>query len=153
MPPIVQHSRLIGIEALVEAWANAWNDHDAEAAAALIMPEVDFINVFGRWLKGKKEFIDHHRQLHAMQMRNSTWSNLDYEARFIGDDLAILHLEWMVQGDEDPDGTPRRTRCGVFTWILIRTESSWRILAAHNTNLHPSVSHRLRSTGRDTRGG
>src|SRR5205814_4988633 len=42
------------IEELVSAWADAWNHHDAEAAAALVTPEVDFVNVLGRWFKGKE---------------------------------------------------------------------------------------------------
>ena len=131
------------IEKLVSAWASAWNRHDMEAAALLVMPDVDFVNVLGRWLKGRDEFVDHHRWLHRMQMRNSTWTNLDHETHLIRDDLAIVHLEWTIEGDHDPDGTPRSQRHGLFTWVLSRTQECWRIVAAHNTNLQPGVGHRL----------
>jgi len=89
------------IEELVSAWADAWNHHDAEAAAALVTPEVDFVNVLGRWFKGKEEFLEHHRQLHSRQMRNSTWSNINFEARFVCEDLTIAHLQWSIAGDEN----------------------------------------------------
>ncbi len=140
--PVVSRCASIEVDDLVSAWADAWNRHDAEAAAALVIPEVDFVNVLGRWLKGNDEFVEHHRQLHSTQMRNSIWSNINYEARFIGEDFAIVHLEWSIEGDEDPDGTPRRQRHGIFTWILIRLGPAWRIAAAHNTNVHTKMSHR-----------
>jgi uncharacterized protein (TIGR02246 family) len=127
----------VEIEELVSAWADAWNRHDAEAAAALVVSEIDFVNVHGRWLRGKDEFIAHHRRLHSTQMRASTWSNLAYEARFIGDGLAIVHLEWTIEGDEDPDGTPRRRRRGLFAWVVVRVEKAWRVAAAHNTDCIP----------------
>ena len=124
------------IEDLVSAWAAAWNRHDAEAAAELVVPEVDFVNVLGRWFKGKDEFLEHHRQLHSGQMRNSLWRNLNHEARFVGENLVVVHLEWTIECDENPDGTPRRRRQGIFTWVVLRLEETWRIAAAHNTNLH-----------------
>src|SRR3989440_11729519 len=102
------------IEELVSAWADAWNHHDAEAAAELVMPEVDFVNVLGRWFKGKDEFLEHHRQLHAGQMRNSLWRNLSHEARFVSENMVVVHLEWTIEGDENADGTPRRRRQGIF---------------------------------------
>ena len=134
-----------GIEALVAAWTSAWNRHDIEAAARLVMPNVDFVNVEGRWLKGSDEFVDHHRQIHRVQMRDSIWTNLGHETRLIGNDLAIVHLEWTIKGDRDPDGTARRPRHGLFTWVVSRTQNGWRITAAQNTDLRPGVTHRLTS--------
>lgn len=131
------------IEALVAAWATAWNRHDIEAMARLVMPAVDFVNVEGRWLRGRDEFVDHHRQIHGEQMRDSAWTNLCRETRSIGNDLAIVHLEWTIEGDRDPVGTPRSPRHGLFTWVVCRTQNRWRIAAAHNTNLRPGMTHRL----------
>jgi uncharacterized protein (TIGR02246 family) len=134
-----------GIEALVAAWTTAWNRHDIEAVARLVMPNVDFVNVEGRWLKGRDEFVDHHRQIHRVQMRDSIWTNLGYETRLIGNDLAIVHVEWTIKGDRDPGGTARRPRHGLFTWVVSRTQNGWRIAAAQNTDLRRGVTHRLTS--------
>jgi uncharacterized protein (TIGR02246 family) len=132
-----------GIEALVAAWATAWNRHDIEVAARLVMPNVDFVNVEGRWLRGREEFVDHHRQIHRVQMRDSIWTNLAHEIRLIGNDLAIVHLEWTIKGDRDSDGAVRRPRHGLFTWVVWRTQNGWRITAAQNVDLRPEVAHRL----------
>ena len=131
------------VDELVAVWATAWNRHDMEAAAGLVTSDVDFVSVSGRWLRGRNEFVDYHRRLHGKQMRDSIWTNLGHEARFVGDDLAFVHLEWAIRGDSDPDGTPRRQRLGLFTWVLFRTHDRWRIGAAHNTDLRPGVTHRL----------
>jgi hypothetical protein len=37
----------------------------------------------------------------------------------------------------DPDGTLRQPRGGVFTWIVVKQGSEWRLRAAQNTNLGP----------------
>src|SRR5258705_11909158 len=96
-----------------------------EAAAALETPDVDFINVLGRWLKGRAEFAEHHRRLHCVQMRNSTWINLTHEIRFIHGDLAIVHLEWTIEGDQDPDGTMQAQGAPVeFTFAATITNNS-----------------------------
>src|SRR4026207_639179 len=62
-----------GIGILVEAWAAAWNAHDMPRAAALVAADVDFVTVAGRWLKGRDEFLRHHRDIHRRQMRDTTW--------------------------------------------------------------------------------
>jgi uncharacterized protein (TIGR02246 family) len=140
------------IKSLVTAWAIAWNRHDMEAASALVAPDVDFVNVLGLWLKGRQEFVDYHRQLHATQMRDSTWTNLHHEVRFMRDDLAIVHLEWAIEGDYDSDGTLRYPRGGLFTRVLSYEDTVWRIVAAQNTNRHPSVARRSSTTTSPTPG-
>jgi uncharacterized protein (TIGR02246 family) len=132
------------IDGLVSAWADAWNRHDMQAASALVALDVDFVNVLGRWLKGRGEFLTYHQQLHATQMRNSIWTNLNHEVRFLRDDLAIAHVEWAIEDDYDPNGNLRHPRTGLFTWVLSHDGELWRIVAAQNTNLHPGVARRVR---------
>jgi len=64
-----------------------------QSAAALLAPDADFVNVGGRWLRGRGEFHDYHVHLHAMQMRNSTWSNQALTVRALSADVAVAHLE------------------------------------------------------------
>ena len=135
---------------LAERWAEAWNAHDMEAAARLVTADVEFVTVAGRWLRGRGEFLAHHRQIHAMQMRDSRWTNLAIGARAIRNDLALVHLEWAIAGDRDPDGTPRQPREGLFTWLAAREGEAWRIAAAHNADLRTGVRHRLFRDGGGT---
>ena len=122
----------------------AWNAHDMDAAARLVVPGVEFVTVAGLWLRGRREFLEHHRRIHAAQMRDSRWTNLAVDARPLPGGLALIHLEWAIEGDRDPDGTPRPPRRGIFTWLAAREgDGVWRIAAAHNTDLRDGLRHRL----------
>jgi uncharacterized protein (TIGR02246 family) len=137
------------IVGLIEAWADAWNAHDMQRACGLVAADVDFVTVAGLWLKGGQEFLSHHREIHQMRMRDSRWTNLGYELRWLRDDLCLVHLEWTIGGDRDPDGTPRVRRYGLFTWLVERRGDSWNIIAVHNGDLRTGVRHRLSGEGID----
>lgn len=144
---IARHGLPAGIDAVVEAWARAWNTHDMQGAAALVDANVDFVTVAGRWLRGRDEFLRHHHDIHQRHMRETTWATLGYEVRSLRDDLALAHLEWTITGERDSDGAPRPQRSGIFTWVVAYTPGTWLIAAAHNTNLRADTSHRLTSRG------
>ena len=128
---------------MIARWAQAWNAHDADAMAELVACDVDFVNVSGRWLQGADEFREWHRHIHRLHLRDSRWSNLQYRSKFLTAELALVHLEWSIEGERTAAGTPGPQRSGVFTWLLQRRDEAWLIAAAHNTNLGPGVSHRL----------
>lgn len=129
------------------AWQYAWNRHDAEALAAIVTPDVEFVTVAGLWLRGRPEFLAHHRLMHATQMRESLWTNIGATRRMLGGGHALQHLEWRIEGDLDPDGSPRPPRHGIFTWVL-RLRPSPLILAGHNTNHASHLAHRLAGRAR-----
>ena len=130
------------IAALIARWADAWNAHDVDALACLVAADVEFINVAGRWLRGREEFCEWHRMIHRAHLRDSNWTTEQYCLRSLRDDLVLVHLEWAIGGERGPDGSPKQ-RNGIFTWMLSRQEGCWRIAAAHNTNLADGVLHRL----------
>jgi uncharacterized protein (TIGR02246 family) len=121
--------------AIAEQWQCAWNAHRMDRMASLLAHDVDFVNVTGRWLRGRAEFLEHHVRVHEMQMRESRWTNLNLNVRAISADVVLAHLEWRIEGDRDPDGRSRAPRCGVFTWVVAFDGTEALILAAHNTNV------------------
>jgi uncharacterized protein (TIGR02246 family) len=123
--------------ALAERWQSAWNLHRMERAAVLIAPDADFVNVGGRWLRGRCQFLKHHARLHRMQMRDSRWTNLALTVRALSGQFALAHLEWRIEGDRDPEGRARAPRRGLFTWVLAFDGATALIAAAHNTNMLP----------------
>ena len=135
--------RTEGIAGLVAAWTSAWNAHDMSAASALVDPDVEFVTVAGKWLRGRDEFLGHHDTIHTRQMRDSRWATRGYNVRWLRDGLALVHVEWTIDGDRNADDTPRSPRSGTFTWLVADIHGACRIVAAHNTNLRDDVSHRL----------
>ncbi|MDE1854132.1 MAG: SgcJ/EcaC family oxidoreductase [Thaumarchaeota archaeon] len=125
---------IAAIESLEKAWCDAWNAHDMEALTALLHPDVDFVTVGGTWLRGKKEFKEHHALYHATSFKHSTFTVNRTSVKFLRPDLALTHVRWRLEGDFNPDGTPRNPRTGIFTQILRKSGDGWLILASHNTN-------------------
>jgi uncharacterized protein (TIGR02246 family) len=93
-----------------------------------------FITVGGRWLKGRKAFLDHHAPLIAKQYMDSLWETTRVEVEFLKEDVALAHVTWSMKGDREPDGTPRQPRTGIFTRVYVRLDGGWRIKASQNTN-------------------
>ena len=128
------------VRRLAASWESAWNRHDAGALASLVAEDVDFVTVGGRWLKGRAQFAGHHAERHRMQFAESVWSTRGVHVKMRGARAAVAHVEWALKGDRDPDGTPRRPRQGIFTWLAERRAGRWLITAAQNTNLQETAA-------------
>ena len=126
---------LASLRNLVHQWDRYWNAHDMDSMGTLLREDVDFVNVAGQWMKGKKETVAVHKERHEIVFRNSTFISTSEDIKYVKDDLAILHINWGITGDVDPDGNPRTPRTGIFTWVVIKENQRWKILAVHNVNV------------------
>lgn len=122
------------VTATVTTWVNDWNTHDAKAIGQMLTPDVDFVLVNGRWLKGRVEFV----QVHGDQFRSRYAASefaVDGEPNvtLLKPDVALIQWRWVITHVRNPDGTPAPTYKGVFTWVLVERGASWSIRAAQNT--------------------
>jgi uncharacterized protein (TIGR02246 family) len=140
--PLPQNSSQAIVD-VIAAWAAAWNAHDMAGARTLVDDNVDFVTVAGLLLKGGDEFLAHHREIHRTRMRDSRWINRAHEVSWRRGPLCLVHLEWTITDDREPDGTARSRRDGIFTWVIESCGETSRIVAAHNTNLRSDTRHRL----------
>lgn len=121
--------------AITAEWEAAWNSHDMSRMARLITEDADWVTVAGTHLEGRAQVESVHAALHKAQFRSSVWSNRAFTVQTVAPKVALLHLTWSVQGEFEADGTLRRSRNGVFTWLLTARGDDWRIRAAHATNV------------------
>jgi uncharacterized protein (TIGR02246 family) len=122
------------IRAIASNWEQAWNKHDMKSLAALFTEDADFVNVGAKRWKGRKEIEGEHNA-RLSQFLESTWTNKSVTVQYLKPDIALAHIEWSLTGDKNPDGTPRKPREGVFTWVLAKKSGKWLIRAAQNTNV------------------
>lgn len=123
------------IRDLVTQWERAWNAGDMSSAADLFCDDADFVNVAASHWHGRAQIESEHARLHRAQLKGSVFAPLDVGVQGIGPDTALAHIQRLLRGDRDPDGTPRQPRRGVLSWLLLRDAAGrWRIRAAHNTN-------------------
>lgn len=123
------------IRAVVGQWEKAWNTGDMSAAAALFCDDADFVNVAGNHWHGREQIESEHARLHRSHLKGSVFAPLDVGVQDIGAEIALVHIRRLLQGDRDPDGTPRLPRHGVLSWVMLRDVAGrWWIRSAHNTN-------------------
>lgn len=116
-------------------WQDAWNHHDMDALSQLFTDDADFVQVNGRRWTGPAEIRRNHALVHQMMFKDSVWTNLKLDLRFLKPDIAIAHQAWTLRGDKNPDGTERAPREGLFTQVFVKRDGRWLISAAHNTNI------------------
>lgn len=124
------------IRAAVRHWERAWNAGDMQAAIALFADDADFVNVWGSHWQGRQQIESEHAKRHQAQLKNSVFSARDVQAQLIDAGLALVHVAWTIRGDHDRDGTPRKPRQGLFSWVMRKDAGGrWWIRAAHNTHV------------------
>jgi len=109
----------------------AWNRHDMKAWADLFTEDADFVNVGGRWWKGRAEIEARHVRAHAIRFKESTLSADEVHAKFLTPEIAVVHVLWSLVGEKNPDGSPpsispRKATC---TQVLQKQAGQWLIAA------------------------
>lgn len=123
------------LKSLPVDWERYWNHHNVDSLGGMLREDVDFVNLAGVWLKGKTATIKLLKWFHQSTFKSSVWTTDSVEIRYVKPDLAILHIGWAISGDVDPDGTSRKPRHGLFTWVVIKEEGQWQLLALDNVNI------------------
>ena len=123
-------------EALAEKFRTDWNSHDMDAMGQLLTADADFVNVLGMHMKGRAQIVAQHKEIHRTQFRNSVWVTHSVEAQLLAPGFGLVHVNWGISGDLDPDGTPRPPRDGIFSWLLVKqADGPWLIRSVQNTNI------------------
>jgi uncharacterized protein (TIGR02246 family) len=119
---------------LAQAFASAWNEHDARSLGSLMAPDVEFVTVGAIWLHGRGDVEKFHARLFAGRLAESTNTVLETSVRSLRADLALLHWSWTVVGEKDAKGQTRPQRWGLMTVLAEKQNGTWLIVASTNTN-------------------
>ncbi|MET0935239.1 MAG: SgcJ/EcaC family oxidoreductase [Luteibacter sp.] len=132
------------LTAIPDAFVDAWNRHDGHALAVLAEPDVDFVTVDGKWMRGQKDFETYHTRILGTRFRNSVNRVTGTNVRFLSPDTASIHYTWQITGAIDDAGKPVPARSGIMVLIARKQHGQWLISVAQNTNAAPP-----RGEGRD----
>lgn len=105
------------IKAMVATFAEAWNTKDAEHLATLFAEDCDFVDVVGRWFKGRTEIKQAHAQALASFLSDNHMTITDTQIKFLTPDIAVLHSTWETTGQKSPDGAHRIQDTGLLTAV------------------------------------
>jgi ketosteroid isomerase-like protein len=140
------------VSSVVAGFATTWNRHDLDTFGKLFAPDADFVNVAGVLWTGRQSIQAQHAYSHGVIpadspgfseedrryygiFKNSTLKFEQIDVRFLRKDVAIVHVNWELQGDARTQN-PRR---GVFIFVLTRQNVGWLIAAAQNTEISRAV--------------
>ena len=101
---------------------------------AMRADDIDFVVVTGEHRKGREASMAKLGDQHRTQFRDSVWTNEKISVQFLRPDVALMHVEWAIKGDRNVDDTPRPPRKGIFTWVVVKDGTVWKLRAAQNTN-------------------
>lgn len=105
VPMFAMEPREAAIRATDEAFAAAWNKHDAKAMAATWAKDGDLINPFGRVAKGRAEIETMIQDEHSKAMKQSTYSPGTISIRFIEPEIAFVETDVEISGITGADGS------------------------------------------------
>lgn len=123
------------ITAAIEAFQDGWNRHDLEACFSSFAEDADFVNVVGKWWRGRHEIVRDLQALHQDRFRDSTVSATSVSIRFLRSDVAVVHAGWEMRGDRGPDGRGVPLRKGILTLMMSRPKGRWIVDAVQNSDL------------------
>lgn len=118
---------------LVAQWCDAWNRRDAAAFSALFTEDSDYVNVLGAWWKPRSAIAGAHARGFAGPWRGATLQGRIESVRRLGDDVALMHVRWLMTGPPVADGASGTARQSLATLVVVRDGARWLIRAAHAT--------------------
>ena len=119
---------------LPRAFCEAWAKHDGHQLAKIMAEDVDFVTVATTYLHGRSDFEKFHVRLLSGRFKESVNTPLQTTVRFLRPDMAVVHWSWKIEGDKNPDGTPRQPRYGMMTMVAEKRSGTWLVVVAQNTN-------------------
>jgi len=118
------------IRDLAIALSEAWAAGDAEAWAAPFADDADFTIWFGLPLSGREEIAQGHDFIFGGIYAETVFDLEVRKVRFLGPDVAIVHLEGRVADEGEP--LPEKPSA-VPLAVLSRGEQGWEIVTFQNT--------------------
>jgi uncharacterized protein (TIGR02246 family) len=127
------------IDATLADMFAAWNRGDVRGYAGFWSEDGELVNVLGMHRRGRAEILAELEFLHAGRFRGTQIRSLEYSVRFLGPEIAIVHLPWEMHGDKGQPGheVPGGIRRGIFTHVICRGAEGWRLTASQNTDVAP----------------
>lgn len=114
--------------------AEGWAEGDGEKMASVFTLDADYITFNGDWLKGNQEIAEVHQELFDGVLEGSSLANRNIRSiRFIGDDVAILHMTGAVL--QEGRNEPAKSRNSIQTLVAQKENNLWKFVAFHNARI------------------
>jgi len=112
------------VRAVLARFYAGWNEHDADKMVSVYADDIDHIDVFGEWQKGRAALRADLARLHAGPLRTSQKTYKVEKIRFLKPDVAVIQVSsHSINGDN------------IGTFVMEKQSGGW--LTVSFTNVAP----------------
>jgi uncharacterized protein (TIGR02246 family) len=123
------------IKKLFADFNDAFNNHDAHAAAMQFTDDADFITIQGATTHGKSGIEEHLAPLFAGRLKTAHREVSLRDIKFLRPDTATVDSDYVMSGLAGPNGDAVAPAKGIYDWIVMKQNGRWLIAVWHESNL------------------
>lgn len=112
---------------------------DAKVLASLFTDDADFVNVVGLWWHNRQDIETAHDYGLRTFFKTSEITAGRTSVRYLGEDVAVVHVRWKLTGQIDKDGNLLDPRKTVMMFVVQKQADGWIAVAAQNTDVIPGM--------------
>ena len=140
-PPAFSADDESAVRALVNGFANAWNQHDMKAMHELDTEDVEWINVVGHYWRGKATVYKGHVAIHKGMSATTSTSVESATIRSIAPTVAVAVATMHFGASLDPRYSwvvAAKTRA---SFTMVKRDGIWKIVHFQNTLIDPKAEN------------
>jgi uncharacterized protein (TIGR02246 family) len=126
---------------VLQDFADAFNEHDASALAALFSSDATFINIYGQVMEGRTGIENGHQRAFDSRLVVADLVVKEVDEEELGSDQSLLYGYWDLAQPANADASASvPPGSGILTAIAHCTAEGWELRAATNVRETPPPS-------------
>lgn len=130
---------------LVDELIASFNSQDFTTLKVNSTDDVSWVNIMGRWWKGREEVVQAHQEIFNKIFRQVKFERKSVSLRSLTTDVIVVHAVQHVGPFFPPDGIDRGVNKrpesdNNLQLTYVRQNGRWLLAAAHNTEIQGTTS-------------